>query len=125
MNIRNIRVAFASCVAGALISGFVASSAAALLFNGLFSKDLSKLKLEPLVKEEQIKTLREYPAGKLIVEMNENTQNYSKQMVEVTTKLSNLLHEQLVSAFVGGGLCFLLFSYVAYTLWRLKAVDKT
>ena len=45
-------------------------------------------------------------------------------MVEVTTVLTQALRKRLTEAIVGGGLCFLLFSYVGFALWKHKDVVR-
>lgn len=122
----NLRIPIACCVMGALITGNVAITAVVFsLSSEIFSKDLSTLKLAPIVTEAQIEQLRDQPAGKLIIGLNADTQKYSSGMVEVTTILTKNLRSRLIEAIVGGGLSFLLFTYVGFALWKHKDAKKT
>ncbi len=116
----DLRIQIACCVFGALVAGIVAGSAAIVLVSGITSRDWKALKLEPVVKEAKVQALRGQPAGELIIRLDADAQSYSQQMVIVTTKLAGLLSKQAVTALVGGGVCFLLFSYVGFTLWKRR-----
>jgi len=116
----NLRTQIACCVFGALIAGIVAVHSVIVLVSGITSRDWKTLKLEPVIKEAKVQALRGKPVGELIIRLDADAQSYSKQMVIVTTKLAELLNKQAVTALVGGGVCFLLFSYVGFTLWKRR-----
>ena len=114
----NLRTQLSCCVLGAMIAAVIAVNAAVVLLTGVASKDGDALELKSVPVETTSGALEDQAARNLMTQLSANMRDYSELTVKAFGQLAGLLHKQAVTALVGGTLCFLLFSYVGFALWK-------